>query len=360
MSLPLSKTPSGFLRLYFKGAVAVSGGGVQQSWDLTALPQYVRADPKFKSSLLIFAKQIDSSIFNVSEDVTFLPATGVPTSMVLTLDSAAVSAQLELDVWCLHSILGAISDVPKLYFIVSSENAAGAAIGSRSFDEWQSNNPPLLLNAGAEVSIPGPAAGFLRFFEIIYATSLGNTPILDFSLEPFGMYFMRNGNLGGPTVISSFIPTAFGNRQCPIGHGESFKVANIGTAACSIYYSYIDFPDTNRTLVRTQFSNTPVTIIPAAPTGYFHKPVLLAYTAPSPAVVVYNDDTVSAQPSVYHDSDLIYRSQPFGAGQASTLAGVSSLDTCIRAQALRLATAAPITSRQVNVALCYERFPRKP
>lgn len=363
MSLPLTKASGSFLRLYFKGAVGVSGGAVQQSWDLTALPSYVRSDPQFKKNLLIFAKQLDASIFSVSDVVTFLPATGTPTQMVLTMASNSNAAQLELDVWCLHSILGAFSNEPKLYFLPAADMAAGAAIGSRSFDEWDSNSPPNVLLAGQQLLIPGPPAGFLRFFEIIYATSLGNTPVLDFSLEipnpPSSMYFMRNANLGGPTVISSFIPTAFGSRQCPLGFGETFKVWNVGTASCSIFYSYIDFPDTDITLVRTQVSNVPVTLIPAAPTGFFHKPVLLAYTAPSPAVVVYNDDTLGAQPSVFDDTDLLYRAQSFGAGTASTVAGLSSLDTCIKTKPRKMATAAPVATRPMNVAIAYQKFPRR-
>lgn len=237
---------------------------------------------------------------------------------------------------------------------------SGAPIGGRPRDKYSNPGVPITLAASAGYDILGPAEGYLRFFEIIYAQPIGSTPILDFSLIPplaSAMFFGRGINLGGATVIGSFIPTAFGSRQVVIGEGEKFHVDNVGTASCKLWFSYYDFPNTNRYLVRTQVTDVLTTLIPAAPTGYYHKPLLVAYTAPAPSAVIYNDDTATAQIQMYNGADYIWQSNNnITAGTSQTLVGLSSLDTTITDQPRRAKTVVAPTTRPLNAAICYERF----
>lgn len=119
MALPLSKPSGGYLRLNYSGPSGVVGVGLQ-SWDLTAIPKDVRSKPWFKRSLLIFARGLTSGLTDVNAAVAFSPAVGTPTELVLTVSSVAAVDQISLDVWCLHTVVGALSDESKLYFILSA------------------------------------------------------------------------------------------------------------------------------------------------------------------------------------------------------------------------------------------------
>lgn len=239
----------------------------------------------------------------------------------------------------------------------------GASWGGRDYDRYFSPPAALPLAAAATLVIAGPALGYIRFFEVIYATSQGATPIIDFTLtvpddvgSPY--FFGRAINLGGATALSSFLPTAFGSRQVVLGFGETFELHNVGTAACAVWYSYYDLPAADIFLVRGRFNENPsgTEIIPAAPTGYYHKPILLAYTANSPCALIYNDDTAAIQVFCLRDADKIYQSQSIAAGSASTVGGISSLDTTITTKALRLATAVAPTARSPIAAVAYKRY----
>lgn len=156
--LPLTKSqsPRGYLRLSYNGPVLVSGTDVQQSWDLTALPEYIRADPAFKNSLLIFTRG-SSTLTDVSSEVAFDPPTGVPEALVLTLSSSTL-AEIKLDVWCLHSLLGAVSDAPKLYFIPQPSTG-----GLAPFLSDLKGQPILIESTGIHTLVPAPPVGYVRF-----------------------------------------------------------------------------------------------------------------------------------------------------------------------------------------------------
>lgn len=126
--LPLNLPADGYLRLSYEGPCGVTGT-MQQTWDLTALPLDVRSHAAFKRGLLIFARQISVGLSDVSAVVEFLPAVGAPESLVLTLTSTAPSDEIALDVWCLHSALGAVSDASKLYFIALPGVGGGGPTG---------------------------------------------------------------------------------------------------------------------------------------------------------------------------------------------------------------------------------------
>lgn len=113
MVLPLSKAPHGYLRLTYSGPV---GDLATQSWDLTPFPASVRSDPDFKANLLLFVTG-SAGLTAVDAAVSFFPAVGTPTQLILTFTAADVGDTITLDVWELASIIGAVVDGPKLYFI---------------------------------------------------------------------------------------------------------------------------------------------------------------------------------------------------------------------------------------------------
>jgi hypothetical protein len=119
MALPLTKPARGYLRAAYSGPVNVSGSGVTQAWDLTTFLPHLRADPMFKQSLVIFAKQSGDIEIDDSQ-VSFLPATGTPEQLVLTMDSSSEEDVIQLDVWIMHSILGAPLDGPRIYNVTFS------------------------------------------------------------------------------------------------------------------------------------------------------------------------------------------------------------------------------------------------
>ena len=123
--LPLIKPPHSAFRLRYTGPVGVAGVGVQQTWDLTALPEAVRATRDFKQSILVFVQQIDSGVSSVASAVSFLPVTGTPTTLVLTLTAAATTDVLALDVWYLHSIEG-LAAGSQAYFVAKPGAGSGA------------------------------------------------------------------------------------------------------------------------------------------------------------------------------------------------------------------------------------------
>jgi hypothetical protein len=116
--------------------VGVAGVGVQQTWDLTLLPEAVRATRDFKQSILVFVQQIDSGVSSVASAVSFLPATGTPTALVLTLTAAAPTDVLALDVWYLHTLEG-LAAGSQAYFVAKP----GAGSGAQESIVWRPGVP---------------------------------------------------------------------------------------------------------------------------------------------------------------------------------------------------------------------------
>ena len=116
MALPLLRPADGYLRLSYTGPAGVVGVATQ-SWDLSEIPAAVRASEGFKRSFLVFARPISPGLSFVDPVVSFLPAVGVPNEIVLTVTAAGAADELALDVWCLHSIIGAVADESKAYFL---------------------------------------------------------------------------------------------------------------------------------------------------------------------------------------------------------------------------------------------------
>lgn len=124
--LTLQKTGGAF-RLTYQGSVQVAGSNVTQTWDLTAFSASIRQQESFKRNLLIFVRG-STGLSAVQPTVSFVnDSNGVPTALVLTLTAATVNDAIDLDVWFLHSITGAVTSSSKLYFFGSSSGVGGSS-----------------------------------------------------------------------------------------------------------------------------------------------------------------------------------------------------------------------------------------
>jgi hypothetical protein len=103
--LPVVVPPTSAYRLLYSGPVGVAGVGVKQSWDLTALPKYVRESSTFRDNFRVFVRQTDVGVSDVSKDIEFLPAVGAPTAIVLTLTASSPFDDVDIEFWFVHSVV---------------------------------------------------------------------------------------------------------------------------------------------------------------------------------------------------------------------------------------------------------------
>ncbi len=103
MALPFEVPPDSNYRLLYRGPVGVSGVDVQQSWDLSVLPQYLRERPTFVDDFRVFVRQVGSGVTAVSSDVEFTEVDGVFTELVLTLTAADEADELAIEAWFIAS-----------------------------------------------------------------------------------------------------------------------------------------------------------------------------------------------------------------------------------------------------------------
>ena len=148
----------------------------------------------------------------------------------------------------------------------------------------------IALPALGTVALPGPAAGFIRFYDSAYvvANAFGsNVPILNVFL--------------GARQVMRTIATAVAqlNSLPQLGNGEQLDVVNTGATACSIAVTYYDVASTNLTLVRLQLTAALQTVIPAPVAGRRSSWVTwlrsVNGTVPgwSVAAPFFNEDTVA-------------------------------------------------------------------
>ena len=84
----------------------MSGTDVQQVWDLTALPKYVREQRTFADDWRVFARPVGSGLTAVSEAIEFVEDDdGVPVGMRLTFTAAAESDEINLEAWFMQSVI---------------------------------------------------------------------------------------------------------------------------------------------------------------------------------------------------------------------------------------------------------------
>ena len=141
------------------------------------------------------------------------------------------------------------------------------------------------------------------------------TPAVTATLQPSGLLLQRATSLGGATATGVLL---VGTGILTLGFGETVSVLNTGTASFQLWYTYHDIPATNRTLVRVQYSNTPVVVIPAAAAGFYNKMVgvTVMQAASAGAAVLrmlehnFNDDTAAITNETYLGGQLINRVGP--------------------------------------------------
>ena len=105
MLLPFTTPPGSKYRFIYQGPVGVAGVNVTQSFDIAALPKYVRDESNFKDNWRVFVRQVSEGVSDVSPDVSFTPAAGTPTALVLTLTAAAPTDVIDIEAWFLHSVV---------------------------------------------------------------------------------------------------------------------------------------------------------------------------------------------------------------------------------------------------------------
>lgn len=103
--LPVTTPYGSSLRLFFAGPVGVAGVNVQQSWDLSSMPHSIREDPTFRDNWRIFVRQVDTGVSDVRPMPDFLPATGAPDQILLTLTSSDPADSIEIEFWYIHSVV---------------------------------------------------------------------------------------------------------------------------------------------------------------------------------------------------------------------------------------------------------------
>ena len=103
MALPFEVPPDSSYRLLYSGQVGVSGVAVQQSWDLSVLPKYIRERPTFVDDFRVFVRQVDEGVSDVSKDIEFVEVDGVFTEMVLTLTASDAADLIDIEAWFIQS-----------------------------------------------------------------------------------------------------------------------------------------------------------------------------------------------------------------------------------------------------------------
>lgn len=100
-------TPTGStLRRFANAAVNVPAAvGAVVAYDISDMPEAVLKDPTMRDNWLVFARQVDPGITNLSPNVDFFPAApAAPTELHLTMDVSAPTDVLDVEFWYIHSI----------------------------------------------------------------------------------------------------------------------------------------------------------------------------------------------------------------------------------------------------------------
>lgn len=210
------------------------------------------------------------------------------------------------------------------------------------------------LGVGATVVLPGPAAGFLRVYDQISATSdtiAGVLATVTTVLQPANLRL--SSTFTGATTNTA-APT-------PIGAGETIEIVNGGANAGQYAASYVDVPLGNVTLVRQAFSDAATSVIPAAAAGFanrilFVSQVFSAGTAFGPIgrMNCFNADAVAHTVEVLLGSALIGRSASANAGASATPIVPARLNVTAATGALNFRTGEAINTTNPHVLLAYE------
>jgi hypothetical protein len=104
-AIPTTAPTGSTLRRFANAAVGVAGVGAVVAYDISDMPEAVLKDPTMRDNWLVFARQVDPGITNLSPNVDFFPAApAAPTELRLTMDAAAPTDVLDVEFWYIHSV----------------------------------------------------------------------------------------------------------------------------------------------------------------------------------------------------------------------------------------------------------------
>jgi hypothetical protein len=213
----------------------------------------------------------------------------------------------------------------------------------------------LALGAGATVDVPGPAAGFVRFFDLIQVVS-------NVLAAPLGTCtgFVVDASAVAWTTGTVTLVTGFTGSQSPLGAGEVFRIVNGGATAGQINAVYEDVPAAQYTLVRASLGIVPVTVIPAAPAGFYSRWAIRENAAVGTAsglsrwarVSVFNDDTIGHSIEYAIGGVILNRSNNLTA--TNTLLAMPPYRTPVTTGAWTVRTVAAVVTRAPILVGAYE------
>lgn len=202
--------------------------------------------------------------------------------------------------------------------------AALAPFPGFSFDPNQIRVGTASIAAAANASIPGPAAGYVRFFDVVlYQADVAASVMAAVvtTLQPAGTVMNPTQTGAGSTQWTT---------PPPLVNGESFRVANGGANAMSISYWYWDEPLGGRVAFRDTITGAAYKVlIPAAPAGKIGRFVIqrrwngFSSIAPNGALNLFNADTTAHTLQLFRGAGtaLLGRGTSAGAGAVMTTTG---------------------------------------
>jgi hypothetical protein len=234
-------------------------GTAVQTWDLSAIPRSVRISSGFTRSFIVFARPLTAGLTDVSATVAFVnDVFGVPSELALTITAGAPADELALDVWCLHSIIGAVSEDSKAYFfapgggggavtsVFGRVGAVVAAIGDYLASQVTDNSGV----GGADVAAS---------LDILYAL------IANLTSDDVANASNLNGGAGAVTDALNELQTGWGWFEAETnGNDSGHRIRNVG-ASGNFDFNFICPPDFG-TLTRLEMWGASRTVTnPAAP-----------------------------------------------------------------------------------------------
>lgn len=179
----------------------------------------------------------------------------------------------------------------------------------------------LALPGLTTVPLPGPAPGFVRFYDLVsLAADVVAAPLASVVgvLQPFNWPFTVV--LGGAAALGFRVPV--------LGAGESFDVVNGGANPGRIGGTYCDLPlgPFDIGLTRLELTNVAQDIVPAPSAG--RRSLLLSLMALSTAIATeiraqwYNADTIGHSLETLQNGTLLSRSATTGVNNLAAFQGV--------------------------------------
>jgi hypothetical protein len=214
------------------------------------------------------------------------------------------------------------------------------------------------LPGGGTVDVPGPAAGFVRFFDLIQVVS----NVLAAPLVSVTGFLVDAGAVAWPTGTPSPV-LGFAGATSPLGAGEVFRIVNGGGTAGRIGAVFYDVPAANYTLIRMALAAAPAVVIPAAPAGFFSRwaqreaPAFSSATglALAPRATIYNDDTVGHSAEIFVGGLILNRTNNITA--TNTLFSWPPYRVPIIADDLSMGLAVAPVTRAPRLLGAYETLP---